>query len=329
MFRRSSQEKFQARISDLMKTKAADAEKQAAAVTEAVEKAKADISNSSDPAAQEALQKRHAEELRSLEEKLTLKHETELKTQIESAVAEALKAKPTTSTDVDQKAAIDAAIAKYDEQVQARHAEDIASAVDRGRMEQAAKGKLKDSQLVKAQKRVKELEALIHECEVQGIKLPTIAPTPTTAVAPSTTTAVVVPAPSAAASVQTTAASTSGAGPSETKPTPTAPAATNAGTLPRRPGVTPPTGPAVGLGRGSAVRGGGRGVPLGVARGGLRTAPVKSTAPSPIPVAPAGGVSIMGAAAKRPREEVTSSEDHSLAKRIKAAESTNKPAQTR
>ena len=47
-------------------------------------------------------------------------------------------------------------------------------------------------------------------------------------------------------------------------------------------------------------------------------APVKPTAPSPTSVAPTIGVSIIGAAAKRPREE--SSEDQSLVKRMKAAE---------
>ena len=275
-----------------MKTKAADAEKQAAIVTEAVEKAKADMSNS-----------------------------------------EALKARPTTGPDADQKLAIEAAIAEYEKQVQARHAEEIASiearhaeeiasAVDRGRMEQVAKGKLKDSQLVKAQKRVKELEASIHEWEAQGIQLPPI----------KSTVAATAPAPSSMPPVQVAAkpppltASTSSAAPPQPKPTPTAPAA-NAGSLPRRPA---PTGPA-GAARGGVVRGVGRGAPLGVGRGGaLRTAPVKPTAaPSPTSVAPTAGVSIMGAATKRPREEGASAEDQSLVKRLKPAEPTNKPAQIR
>lgn len=316
----------------MMKTKAADAEKQAAVVTEAVEKAKADMSNSADPAAQETLQKRHAEELLSLEERLTAKHETDLKARVESAVAEALKARPTTGADADQKPAIEAAIAEYEKQVQARHAEEmasiearhaeeIASAVDRGRMEQVAKGKLKDSQLVKAQKRVKELEASIHEWEAQGIQLPPI----------KSTAAATAPAPSSMPPVQMAAkpppltASTSSASPSQPKPTPTAPAA-NAGPLPRRPAPTGPAGPA----RGGAVRGVGRGAPLGVGRGALRTAPVKQpTASSPTSVAPTAGVSIIGAAAKRPREEGVSAEDQSLVKRLKPAEPTNKPAQTR
>lgn len=309
----------------MMRTKAADAEKQAAVVTEAVEKAKADMSNSADPAAQEALQKRHAEELRSLEEKLTTKHEADLKARVESAVAAALKAKPTTGADADQKPAIEAAIAEYEKQVQARraeemasiearHAEEIASAVDRGRMEQVAKGKLKDSQLVKAQKRVKELEASIHEWEAQGIQLPPIKSTPAaTASAP--------PPLQIAAKQPPLTASTSSASPSQPKPTPTAPAA-NAVSLPRRPAA--PSGPA----RGGAVRGLGRGAPLGVGRGTPRTAPVKPTAPSPTSVAPTAGVSIMGAATKRPREEVASAEDQSLVKRLKPAEPTNKP-QTR
>ena len=315
----------------MMKTKAADAEKQAAVVTEAVEKAKADMSNSADPAAQENLQKRHAEELRSLEEKLTTKHEADLKARVESAVAEALKARPTTGADADQKPAIEAAIAEYEKQVQARrteemaliearHAEEIASAVDRGRMEQVAKGKLKDSQLVKAQKRVKELEASIHEWEAQGIQLPPIKST-VVAAAPAASS---MPPVQMAAKPPPLTASTSSASPSQPKPTPTAPAA-NAGSLPRRPAPTGPAGPP----RGGAVRGVGRGAPLGVGRGALRTAPVKPIAPSPTSVAPTAGVSIMGAATKRPREEVASAEDQSLVKRLKPAEPTNKPAQIR
>ena len=315
----------------MMKTKAADAEKQAAIVTEAVEKAKADMSSSADPATQETLQKRHAEELQSLEEKLTTKHEADLKARVESALAEALKTRPTTGAGADQKPAIEAAIAEYEKQVQARrteemasiearHAEEIASAVDRGRMEQVAKGKLKDSQLVKAQKRVKELEASIHEWEAQGIQLPPI----------KSTAAATAPAASSVPSVQMAAkpppltASTPSAGPSQPKPTPTAPAA-NAGPLPRRPAPTGPAGPP----RGGAIRGVGRGAPLGVGRGALRTAPVKPIAPSPTSVAPTAGVSIMGAATKRPREEVASAEDQSLVKRLKPAEPTNKPAQIR
>ena len=313
-----------------MKTKAAEAEKQAAVVTEAVEKAKADMSNSADPAAQEILQKRHAEELRSLEESLTTKHEADLKARVETAVAEAMKARPTTGVDADQKLAIEAAIAEYEKQAQARraeemasiearHAEEIASAVDRGRMEQVAKGKLKDSQLVKAQKRVKELEASIHEWEAQGIQLPPI----------KSTVAATAPPPSTIGPVQIAAkppppsASASSAGPSQPKPTPTAPAA-NTAPLPRRPAPTGPTGP-TGPARGGAVRGVGRGTPLGVGRGGMRMAPVKPTTTSPITVAPTAGVSIMGAATKRPREEGVSAEDQSLVKRLKPAEPMNKP----
>jgi len=49
-------------------------------------------------------------------------------------------------------------------------------------------------------------------------------------------------------------------------------------------------------------------------------APVKPTAPPPISVAPTAGVSIMGAATKRPREEGVPAEDQSLVKRLKPAE---------
>ena len=310
-----------------MKTKAADAEKQAAAITQAIKKAKADMSNSVDPAAQETVQKCHAEELWSLEEKLTSKHEAVLKTRVENAVTEALKAKPTINADTDQKAAIEAAITDYEKQAQACcaektalikacHGEDIASAIDHGHLEQAAKKKRMYSQLVRAQKRVKELEALIHKWEVQGIKLPQI----------SSTTATTAPDPSTASPVQQAAklpalnTSTSGAGPSQPKLTPTAPAAANAGTLPpRRPAPAGPAGTSpMGPGRGGAVQGVGCSLHMAT-QGALQMAPVKPSAPSPASDTPPVGVLIIGATTKRPCEE-GSSDDQSLAKHIKAVE---------
>ena len=182
-------------------------------------------------------------------------------------------------------------------------------------MEQLAKGKLKDSQLVKAQKRVKELEASIHEWEAQGIKLPPIKSTVVGTAPPSTISPVQM-----AAKPPPLNASTSSAAPppSQPKPTPTAPAA-NASPLPHKPAPTGPAGTA-GPARGGLFRGTGRGVPSGVGRGGLRAAPVKPTIPSPTSVAPTAGVSIMGAATKRPREEAVPAEDLSLAKRLKPAE---------
>ncbi|KAH9480632.1 Protein MLP1-like protein [Psilocybe cubensis] len=323
-------DKFQARIQDLMKTKAADAEKQAALVSE-VEKAKADLASGTESSVQEELKKRHADELKALEDQLKVKHEAEMKARIDSAVKEALQSQPppqSAPTDPkDQQAAIDAALAQYKKELEAQHAAEIASAVDRGRMEAATKGKLKDSQLVRAQKRVKDLEAQIQEWQAAGIVLPQIIATSPAAPPPAgaQATQTVPTAPTASTSAATTTAPATQAPPNapQARPTPVGPAATapnppanaNAANLPRRP-PNPAMSGALG-GRGGPIRGMGRGgPPLGAGRGApLRTAPVKPQPSAPI----SGGVSIMGAA-KRPREEPAAATEDSLAKRLKPAE---------
>ncbi|CAA7262954.1 unnamed protein product [Cyclocybe aegerita] len=326
-------DKFQSRIQDLMRTKAADAEKQAAAITEAVEKTKADMTTNAnaaaDPAAHEQLLKKHAEELRALEEKLKAQHSTELKAAVDSAKEEAFKSRPQPTpapAPANQQAAIDAAVAE----LKARQAEEIASAVERGRMEQSAKTKLKDSQLVKAQKRVKDLELQIKEWQSSGL-VPQTPLMPTAGGAAPSTSA----APGAAKPPAITGPTAQGgqpaAGPSQLKHVPVVAAANaaaattqpapagGAGGLPRRPGAPTPGG--VPLGRGGARVPPTRPMPGGAGRGNapLRQAPVKQTAPA-APAATSGGVSIMGAASKRPREEAGStSSDDSLAKRLKPA----------
>lgn len=298
-----------------MKTKAADAERQAATIAEAVEKAKAEMNVSSEVETAEALVKRHGEELKALEEKLKAEHEAALKV----AVEEALKSRPEGSSDVDTQAAINGAVSEAEKKAQTQLQEEISAALERGRMEQAAKNKLKDSQLVKAQKRVKELEQQIHEWQASGIPPSVSGTTPTTPVA----TLNIIPAQPVtklAATGQPSAATEStgqppskplGAVPSsQPKPPITSAAATTSQPpLPRK----PPLGPSGG--RGTAIRG--RGGLL--TRGGapLRQPPVKPSAPT----APAsGGVSIIGAASKRPREELSSSSEDSLAKRLKPAD---------
>ncbi len=244
----------------------------------------------------------------------------------------ALKTRPAPASDSQasaeaQKAAIDAAIAEFKRDVEARHAEEIASAVDRGRMEQATKGKLKDSQLVRAQKRVKDLEAQIAEWQASGA-IPTTSPAvvPPVAVAAAATQAVAKPA--ATNTVATpNAGSAAGAapGPSQVKPNPAAAAtaaiaaAPNGGNLPRRPLGAGVVAGGVPLGRGGGPVGRGRGGPPGVGRGGAvqRTAPVRQQPAAPAGAAPAGGVSIMGAAGKRPHEDAAGAADGSLAKRLK------------
>jgi nucleoprotein TPR len=249
-------------------------------------------------AAQEELVKRHAEELRSLEAKLTAKHQEELRALLEKAQQE----KPATTAETNQnKEMVQKAVIA---ELQAKHAEEISAAVERGRMESAAKSKLKDSQLVRAQKRVKELEA-----QIIGTSGSAAAPSAPTA-GPSSSTTTPIASNLAQAATPSTPAS---------NPAPNASATTNS-PLPRKPSVAnppPPTGPARGVGRGT-VRGRGVQRALGGAVGLGRAAPTK-----PAETPPAGGMQIMGAAAKRPLDD-TSSED-SLAKRLKQAEPTAKP----
>lgn len=298
----------------MINLKNADAEKQAAAVSEAVEKAKAEMA--SDTGVQEDISKRHAEELQALEQKLKAHHESELKARVDAA----LKSRPAPAANsADQQAVIDAALAEFEKKLQQRHTEEIASAVERGRMEQGAKAKLKDSQLVKAQKRVKDLEAQIHEWQAAGIVLPPTAAASTpagVAPAPAPAPASVKPTPSAPQPQAPTAA-----GPSQPKPNPAASAvaAASAANLPRRPPAnTPGTQTTLQPGRGGAIRGGGVGRGGFQPRGGapLRQPPVR-TAPTAPPAAQ--GVSIIGAA-KRPREETPATTEDSLAKRLKPAQ---------
>ncbi|KAG5646523.1 hypothetical protein DXG03_003290 [Asterophora parasitica] len=175
-FKRQS-EKFQARISDMMKAKAVEDERQAGQL------------KSDTPAQSEEIAKKHAEELKVLEAKLAAKHQEELKAAREAAAAEAtLQAKSSSPPGNDNKAAIDAAvaaaIAEHEKASAAKQATEIESAIERGRMEQGAKGKLKDAQLVRAQKKVKDLEAQILEWRNAGILPEEASPTPTTTTAP-------------------------------------------------------------------------------------------------------------------------------------------------
>lgn len=232
---------------------------------------------------------RHAEELRNLEERLKKQHAEELARAVEAA-------KTTSGTNSDQ-STIDAALAARLQDIQAKHAQEIEAAIERGRMEASTKTRLKDSQLLKAQKRLKELEAQLAQLQ-SGAPAPAASSKPTqpvqanpaAKVAPAATTK-----PPAPAQIQ--------------KPAPTAAAPRPSG-LPQKPGV-PPT---AGRGRGGAVRGTARGGAPGLA---IRGAAPAATEVSPAASSPSEGVSIMGAASKRPREEGEASGDDSLAKRLK------------
>lgn len=258
----------------------------------------------------EEVEKKHAEELKALEERLRAEHKKELEATTTKGVSGEGVEK---SAERDVEAAIVAAKAEWEK----AHEEEIEKAIERGRVEQQTKGRLKDAQLMRTQAKVKELEAKVLELQGPGAA----STSNTTTLAPPTQKPVPVqtlaqkPAPAQlaqkSAPAQTLAQRpTPGQTLGQKPPIPAAnrlqqTVAQNK--LPNRP--TPPT------------RGGGPGRVLNATLGGRGGAP---TTAAPVPQN-TGGVSIMGAA-KRPREDAegeTPATDNSLVKRLKPAE--NRP----
>ncbi|KAF9242663.1 hypothetical protein BU15DRAFT_72775 [Melanogaster broomeanus] len=312
-----SNDKFQARVSEMQKSRLT-------AIAEAVEKAKSEFATNSNT---EELAKQHAQELEALRAQLLSQHEANLKAAVEAATAAAKPEVAAVSTDDSTKAAIAAAIAVHDQDMQAKHADEISSAVERGRMEQAAKGKLKDAQLVRSQSKVKELEAWVEEWRKAGLIPEAVAAT----VGPAASAAGVTPplATQVASTSKAPAAAPTAASPVATSSTSAASAAATA--APANTATPASTGPprkalggAVPLGTTDGA-GRGRGVARGVlrGRGGLSirgAAPSRGGAPSPATATPPVGINIMGIAAnKRGREDDPQLGD-SLAKRIKPAD---------
>ncbi|KAJ3573187.1 hypothetical protein NP233_g2600 [Leucocoprinus birnbaumii] len=313
---RFQNEKFQARLHDLLKSKQADAERaaaqQASAVSEAVEKLRGELGSNPSAEEKEALVKKHAEELNALQKKLVEQHEKDLRAAVDVAVETAKKEAPAATTDFDKQAVIDTAIAEYDAKIKAQHEAEIESAVERGRREQMTKGKLKDAQLAKAQKRVKDLEAQIIEWKNTGV-LPQDATVATTPAAPPTTS-VATAAPGAAPAAPAGSAQ-------PTASTSTAPSAQPGQALPR----AAPRGRGGPIARGAAAR-----VPPVRATPAQQAVAAAASSNATAPAAPAAGMSIMGAAGKRPRDDAGASNEDSLAKRLKPSEGTGKgPVQIR
>ncbi|KAG2344469.1 hypothetical protein BDR05DRAFT_975520 [Suillus weaverae] len=306
---RQSNDKFQARILEMQKARERLNSEQAAAVAAAVEKAKSEITAGGASVNTEELSKKHAQELEALRAQLTAQHEAALKAAVDAAASPS-----------DQ-AAIAAAIAAHDAELQVQHSAELDAAVDRGRLESQAKNKIKDGQLVRSQAKLKDLEAQVLEWRKAGL-IPD-APPPQTPTA--STSKVSPPVTAAASSSQPATASTQAAAtPSATgvKPAAAAPAGQPAAAS----GEKPPTSGAVSLG---VPRGGrGRVVPRGTGRGlSIRgAAPGRGGAPSPAATTSGTtGMSIIGAASKRSREEDLAADD-SLAKRLKpATETTTAP----
>ena len=268
-----------------------NANNQRVANENAVTTAKSEDQSATIPAKEE-VEKKHADELKALEERLRAEHKKELE-------VAAAKIVPGGTTDDIRKTDIEAAITAAKAEWEKAKVGEIEEAIERGRVEQQTKGRLKDAQLTRTQTRVKELEAKIME--LQGSI--TTSTSKTTTVAPTQK-----PTPTQPPTQKLAQPSAQKPAPAQTpgqKPTPiiNKPQQTATQTrLPNRP--TPPT------------RGGGPGRVLGGRGGAPITAPTQSTG---------GGVSIMGAA-KRPREDTEGEApipDNSLAKRLKPAE--NKP----
>ncbi|KAG2147462.1 uncharacterized protein EDB93DRAFT_1147386 [Suillus bovinus] len=310
---RQSNDKFQARIQEMQKTREKFNSEQAAVVAAAVEKAKSEVAAGVASVDTEELSKKHAQELEALRALLTTQHETALKAAVDAATKAAKTDAASSSSDEATKAAIAAAIAAHDAELQERHNAELDAAVERGRLESQAKSKIKDGQLVRSQVRLKDLEAQVLEWRKAGL-IPE-APPPQTPTAP--TSKVPPPVIAAASTSQPATASTQATTASSATPVKPA-AAAPAGQPAAASGDKPPTSGAVSLG---IPRGGrGRVAPRGTARGFARgAAPGRGGAPPPVATTSGTtGISIIGAASKRGREEDLATDD-SLAKRLKPA----------
>lgn len=284
------------------------ATKQQAAIDTAVAVAK----NENPPSTvstNEEVEKKHADELKALEERLRAEHKKELEATTTNTVqGEAVEKGAVTDVGI----AIAAAKAEWEK----AHEEEIEKAIERGRVEQQTKGRLKDAQLMRTQAKVKELEAKV--LELQGSPVASTSNTTTTAPmqksaptqppAQKPTPAQILaqkPTPAQALAQKPAPSQTPGQKPTPAANKPQQTAAQNR--IPNRPTPT---------------RGGGAGRALNAVLGGRGGAP---TTAAPAPQNTGGGVSIMGAA-KRPREDVegeTPATDNSLVKRLKPTE--NKP----
>ncbi|KAH9974884.1 hypothetical protein BGW80DRAFT_1444514 [Lactifluus volemus] len=291
---RMSNEKLSTRIREQQVARQKAIDEQDAAIKAAVEKATNDL-RSVPSTTSEELTKKHAEELRALEERLVAKHQEELEKAVEAATSKAQESAPASGTGTtaeDQKATIDAAVATAvtakEAELKTKYDAAIDKAVESGRLEGTMKLRLKDTQLIKAQNKVKELEEQVEQLKKAGAS---------------------VTSPTAA--------------PSTSSPSPTTSAPPRGGAPPTAP-VRKPSVATIAAGHAQVARGRGRGVTRGNI--GIRGAAAPGTgrgAGAPQGSASSGaGVAIMGAATKRIREEGDASTDDSLSKRLKPAPTT-------
>lgn len=289
----------------MQKARAADGERasvqQQAAVTAALDKLRNELPRSGSTTIPDEIAKAHAEELRSLEARLSAAHQQQLQTAVEVA-KKALPSGSPAVPDVELKAAVAAAIVTHDKELEPRRQAELQEATESGRREADMKGRLKDAQLLRTQTKLKEKEALILSWQNAGL----------------------VPKDEKLATPVTSGTSNTSPG---------APPAAAAALTANNPAIKPSTVGAVTTNTPVAVRGV-RGGARGAARGAARGLSIRGAAPGrggASPVTPSGpsGVSIMGAAGKRTREEGDAVADDSLAKRLKPAEGTSKPVAIR
>lgn len=155
------QQASQQRTTALENEQKAAAAKQQEVITAAVSKARSEVpSSAAGPSKDiEEIAKKHAAELKALEERLNAAHKTEVEAAVTAATQVTATSTPTAISEDAQKAAVDAAVAAAQSEWKKTEEQALEQAVERGRQEQAMKARLKDSQLLKAQNRVKELEA--------------------------------------------------------------------------------------------------------------------------------------------------------------------------
>lgn len=309
------QEKFQTRLQDMQKARAADGERQQAVVSAAVEKAVAEAGQAPASSPESAdIAKAHADELRALEERLKAEHQKQLQAALEAAKKEAATGTQSGS-DVDRKAEIAAAIEAHEKELEPRRQAEIKEAMDNGRKEAEMKGRIKDNQLLRAQTKLKEKEALILGWQNAGL-VPK--DTPKEATAPAKAAAAVPPVIGAASTATPSVSAASGTLPAKPGPATTTPGMTATPSAARGRGA--PRGQARAVTRGASLRGAAPG------RGGAPAAANAAAAAS----TSASGLSIAGAAGKRGREDGETVADDSLAKRLKPApDNASKPVTLR
>ncbi|KAF5333006.1 hypothetical protein D9758_015176 [Tetrapyrgos nigripes] len=320
---RNNKTAFDKLRSDTARIRAADAEKAAADLTAAVEKTRSEMQTTSAPSDEQV--KKLQEELQTIQQRLTQKHQQELKAAVEAAKKEA----PNAGASGTDSAAIAAAIAAHDKEREAKLQEEIAAAVERGRLEAGSKVKLKDAQILRIQNRLKEYEAQILAWKESGL-LPQEAKMPGPAARPPQASASVANAASSSTAPANAATSTPAASNTLPRKPPVQSAAANAASASAGPSAAstsaPGPVPAVGVGRGRGAaptaRGAARGLPIRGAAAGRGGAPAPAAKlGQPL----SGGVQIHGAANANKRPAAEPAESDSLAKRLKPAAAQSGP----